>query len=434
MSKAPTLSRDTLSSAGQITIDGIHIKPLNASSSQGVDVSNMFERINIYEDVFSNTLSGSIVLNDSLNLLSHLPIVGREEIEITFRTPGLQKNRVTFRSFKVSAKTQNDTDNNQMYTVEFVSVEQFTNLENRLSRSFKGKISEVAKTVFKKLSKEDKKVDIEDTLNSYQFIACNWTPLRILNWLAAKALPISNPYAPNYMVFETLDGFKFVSLNSLYNQAPSVTYTRRLQTSVSSDEREKDSNTALRTIESLSFGPIFDTLAHSSNGAESSTLYSYDLTKKEFKVRSFDHIDGFARTNHLEKHPISPRASKQQPTKVRYVPDQSFSYSDKVSDNEKWAQRVAQRGALLQQLEHFSYNIMVPGDSDRRVGETVRLDIPSPESLEGDKDWRDRHMSGKFLVTGIHHVILPGEYKQKIEVRSESLRKPLADTKDIVFD
>ena len=43
--------------------------------------------VSIFEDILSHFLIGEITLVDGINLIDKYPIVGREIIEITFRTP-----------------------------------------------------------------------------------------------------------------------------------------------------------------------------------------------------------------------------------------------------------------------------------------------------------------------------------------------------------
>ena len=68
--------------------------------------------------------------------------------------------------------------------------------------------------------------------------------------------------------------------------------------------------------------------------------------------------------------------------------------------------------------------IIVPGDSQRRVGEMIRLNIPTVEPKEGRLD---ELMSGNYLISKIKHVISSeqNEYNTVMEIVSDSFANPL---------
>jgi hypothetical protein len=64
----------------------------------------------------------------------------------------------------------------------------------------------------------EKKVDIEETSNNYNFIGNNKKPYYTMNWLSTKAvpdLPDAQGNTAGYFFFETSEGFKFKSIDSL---------------------------------------------------------------------------------------------------------------------------------------------------------------------------------------------------------------------------
>jgi len=86
----------------------INVTTLKIISSTGVhiDVSAMVGDITIYEDIFSNTMSGHIILQDSLDLISTLPLIGQEQLILELQTPTLtQKFSKTFYIYKLQNRT-----------------------------------------------------------------------------------------------------------------------------------------------------------------------------------------------------------------------------------------------------------------------------------------------------------------------------------------
>jgi hypothetical protein len=67
----------------------------------------------------------------------------------------------------------------------------------------------------------EKKVDIEETSNNYNFIGNNKKPYYAMNWLSKKAvpdLPDAKGNSAGYLFFETSEGFKFKSIDSFFAQ------------------------------------------------------------------------------------------------------------------------------------------------------------------------------------------------------------------------
>ena len=57
------------------------------ANGKEMNITKMWDDIEIFEDMYTNCLSGNITLIDSLNLIYHFSICGREKLIITFKTP-----------------------------------------------------------------------------------------------------------------------------------------------------------------------------------------------------------------------------------------------------------------------------------------------------------------------------------------------------------
>lgn len=123
---------------------------LNLISADGtvVELKEFLVELNLYEDIFSNTLYGDIVLSDSRNLIDTLPIIGEEYLNVFFYTPSFleQKQFIkkTFRVFRLSNRKIVRDNNTQLFTLHFASQELFSDILLPVFRSFEGKVSELA--------------------------------------------------------------------------------------------------------------------------------------------------------------------------------------------------------------------------------------------------------------------------------------------------
>ena len=61
-------------------------------SSAGVvaEISANIVEINIFESIFSSSITGNILFSDTNNLTDNLPLIGQEYISLKIVTPGLE--------------------------------------------------------------------------------------------------------------------------------------------------------------------------------------------------------------------------------------------------------------------------------------------------------------------------------------------------------
>jgi hypothetical protein len=73
--------------AGDVSIDKIRI-----ITSKGVaqDISAQVITIQLYEDLFSPFITGSLIIKESLDLVNVLPFAGEEQVELEISTPSLK--------------------------------------------------------------------------------------------------------------------------------------------------------------------------------------------------------------------------------------------------------------------------------------------------------------------------------------------------------
>ena len=66
----------------------IEIKEISITNNKGVNfnLQGIFTEVNIYADLFTSTLSGTIYIKDGIDLFQNLPIIGEETVHIRFAT------------------------------------------------------------------------------------------------------------------------------------------------------------------------------------------------------------------------------------------------------------------------------------------------------------------------------------------------------------
>jgi hypothetical protein len=89
------------------------------------------------------------------------------------------------------------------------------------------------------------------------------------------------------------------------------------------------------------------------------------------------------------------------------------------------------RRSQLKSLNGQLIEITVPGDSRRRVGEIIEVDIPSYES-RFTEDGTDHSVSGRYMISHIKHVIKKDDYKLVMELSRNSRKQKLPENNEII--
>ena len=71
--------------AGEYEVQRLEIQ---SSTADSVDLRKTYVEINLFEGIFSNALSGSIILADTNDIVTSLPIIGQEFVNMKPRMAG----------------------------------------------------------------------------------------------------------------------------------------------------------------------------------------------------------------------------------------------------------------------------------------------------------------------------------------------------------
>ena len=86
------MSRDGISFTGEFAIDVLKIvSPSGNVADLLTDV--LVIEINIFEDIFKNSIMGSIIIADTKNVITLLPMMGQEFLRLKIATPTLTSKR-----------------------------------------------------------------------------------------------------------------------------------------------------------------------------------------------------------------------------------------------------------------------------------------------------------------------------------------------------
>jgi len=425
-----TIPNPKILNPGDVLIDSITIE---SAPGAILDVRSQFVSMNIYEDIFANGLSGFIVLVDSLNLIRYLQITGREKLRIRFATPGEETDNSfltkEFTIYKVSSEVKMQGDGKKLIRLEFVSPTVYQNAQLRISRAFSDMpYSDMVKAIMKDTLGVE--VNACPTLGNRNIVVPNWNPMYAVSWLAKRSAAETIPEACDYVFYENLNGnYQFMPL-SLLKQRKSIVKYHHTPTSRNPETGELFLKKEFYNILSFTIGGRGDKMREVVSGVYGNNAVAIDIVGKQTDTEVYVYTIHRDRIPTISKYPLVSKISDPYSGNVtayqKLFPKHSFKY-DTIEDNDELHTVSTRRQSQMNQFRTNTLTIVVNGDSRRRVGEIVSVDIPSTEDPKGKDDWYDPYLSGRYMITAILHELGDGNYTMKMELVKDGYDERIPD-------
>jgi hypothetical protein len=414
-------SNETLKFAGDVNIDKIRIiTPTGFFQDIAAQVIN----IQIFEDLFSPFISGSLILKESLDLINLFPFIGEEYLELEVSTPTLDKNNIKGKYYIYKMTNREMVgDRSMVYQLHFISVEAIADLNKKVSKSFAGKVSDiVSKFVKDKYDglESSKQLYVEPSLNSTKYVSNFWTPVQNITYLCEQA--INQNKTPDYVFFENRDGFYFISLESLYGGPlfQEFVYDKYTRDELPGGGSIRNVEEDYKRILDINIPVGFDYMDRIRSGMLSSKLITYDVTKKTYATKNYNMFQRFEQQKHLNKFPINSSKSIFRSNAAIFVEPKANANMSGFGDTTN-TRSLQERFSLMKLAEANKLEITVPGRADYTVGQKISVILNKIEPLsKKDGDTTDKMFSGYYLISAINHYITKENHECVIEVIKES--------------
>lgn len=432
----------------------IRIHELKLISSENIifDLRDFLVELNIYEDMFSPSMRGNMVLSDSRNLIEQAPIIGEEYVVVKFSTPGMGINiEKTFRVYKVTDRNIVRDNNTQTFVLHFASPELFSDMLVPVFKSFEGKITDLVKEIFleyisttrKFLVSEDGSVSeseedtsliiLNDTSNSAKFVSVGWSPFKCINWLASKSIPVEGK-AKNFIFYESNKSFYFGSVEKIFKD---VSENKNLigkyfisASNIRDGARSPDINREYFIAKNVEMIETVDHAKNYTNGYLASRLITLDVYNKNYKIIDYDYV-----LNYNDQYHSSGPGTNSKPTFVNDSPRNPSSYVSfypvnpklyndfKDNVNEKMEEIYSNRKSSMIDLTNLKLMMTVPGRTDVEVGNMLYFSYPAVEPVDKKTESgnEDKQYSGYYLITAIHHKVSKVLHEMTMECVKDSL-------------
>lgn len=408
----------------------------------------VYTNFSIYEDIYSNCLSGTLTIMDANHLLTDFPIIGEETVEICFRslnTPICIQLRMRVHSIEDIVQIN---ENSYTYKLNLISDIAIKSEKQKISKSFHaGKISQIVEFIcihylnliddksiefipqgdylIKPKNKMYNYYSIEtDTGHSEKYVAPNFSPFRIINRLCKRTV---SPTGSLFFFFQDINKFRFVSLEDIFKKRTTERSVRKL-VYIPKDTVKKENLSSWNIVNEYRIVSRFDVLKNMSRGMYSSEYTFVDIEKKDFKTKQFYYQRDAKNYYHVndkqyllttDLSDITHDEKKENPRTVNELV--MFHQGDQESQDlsNHYVESLQRRQSIQAQLDTLVLQVVLPGDSSGNIsiGDIVDFSFPKHQRDEGES-----YLSGRYLVTRIHHNLdIGNKYKLIIEMVSDTI-------------
>ncbi len=417
--------KNTYQNAGDYTLDGVLIV---GSSGEKINVYSQVKELNIYQSIDSPYMSGSVVISDAEGVAEILPFLGQERLLFRLQTPS-HEGTVDFNEYHAiiyNVETRFHTsDRKQTLVLNWTSLEHYKNIRTKISASFDGMISDIVEKILTDSDylETSKPIHLELTKNIRKYVIPNLNPFQAIELLRTEAVS-AEEQSPHFLFFENPDGFHFRTLDSLIGSQGDLSVDHKRTYKFEPPQENEPPQDTAATILYWQVEDNTNNFLSTKLGMFGSTLYYHDIFNKNIQRFEFDYTkDSFAIRNSTNQEDrssgtvVSQGKIDKEKTITEFPDSKIFVHptaSDKLhslgTDNnaDEWLQESISREL---EREYFTLKIETYGNTDVMAGDMINVSIPSnkPLSVSSGTDAVDPILSGRYLVTSLHHKVSPTE-------------------------
>lgn len=402
-------------------------------NGQSIKLKLLLVELNLFEDLFSFTCSGNVILKDALGLVENLKLDGSEILSIGYsKTKDTEIDERRFRVYKIGNRKPTGNKNSEHFTMYFTSEELFISEQLKITKSFKG--MDISNMIWNILISENNGMNvnlsrvkgIQETYGLYDFVIPKLKPLEAISWLSNYALPAQGAGA-DMLFFETKKGFYFNSLKTLFEKNPYAVYKYQ-PSDLAGSKLDNFFN-----ILDYEFIKTYDSLSATNSGIYANRLITIDpitrtKTITDFSKGSLDGYDsGGTSLNRFGKYSEEMYESNLKlafGNSTQSETDYIKQDPNSVAKDIRAETYIPNRTAQIALANYTVMKAIIPGNSDITVGKIIYVSLTSLGITDKNSTTEDEYYSGKYLVTGLRHIIQSqGVFQTVLELAKNTMQQ-----------
>jgi len=416
----------------------------NKDKEKQTDIANGIVSFKYFESILQDSIRAIVIFADTGNsvdnktALEGLPIVGTENVELEIVDNNNQKLKLKLYVNQVNLI--NNSSTKSLIQLDLVSKEYILNEKVRLSNRFDGRISDHVTKILSNGNRNGlettKKIDIEETLNNYNFFGNNKKPYYTINWLCKMSVSAKNQKSgesAGYFFYETAEGFKFKSIDGLLAQ-------KQKKSIMFNDSSDRESIPIGYDIKALGFEKDnnINVKRKLEMGAFATRTVTFDPFSCYYEVLNSDAKDTeeYLKLGGKELPTFNPEFDASDPKKefsrtTYYLLDTgtlpSGSTQQQIEksaeENKKIKKVISQSIMRYNQLYSSMVTVTTAADLSLHAGDAIFVDSPELAS-DTKNDDVDKKSGGLYIISDIcHHYTTEGTFTQLKIVRDSMGRK-----------
>jgi hypothetical protein len=411
------------------------VKEIKIITKRGteVDVSKVYEELNIYDSMFSTAMSGNISILDSVAMSATLKFDGAESILIHIikdESISILNFKKSFRIYKQKNR-QNRGLNSEMHVLYFVSDEFIYSEQKKVNQYYEGTYSEIAQKILGEYVKppSSKLQTFEPSLGLKKIVVPNLRPLEAIEWCAKRSTDFNK--SPNFVFYEDVFGFRFATLSKLLSFPPQFAIKIELK---NEDDNPFTELLSARSYELLSFADAFD---RTRQGVYAGKYMGFDPITRTIITKKISYRDHWDSMKHGNPNPNLGtfdnrdgvfNVDEYDSRKSIYMYETSQKESSYIKSHdptslsklENYEDFIFQRRAIFKNLLSKHVKLTVPGNFLMTSGVCVEIYIPEFDFKLKSDDNLDDTVRGKYIIIGTRHIIGMEKHETIIEIASSS--------------
>ena len=448
---------DEIQFAGDYNLDGIilhkHQNEGLSSHNEGVDIQKLVVELNIYEGIEKNSVTGTMVIADSVNLINNLPIQGTERVSFKLATPGAhqvdhivdcsEETGHPMHIYKLTDKRQIN-ESTVAYTLHFCSREMMRNYRTKVSEAFSGTYEQMVAKVLQDPDYLDSRKTLfyQKTRNQDKIVVPNFRPFGAIELMQQRALADDSKSA-GYYFYQTTKGFHFRSFESMCvdvrgnPRTPKQTFKYMpMNVNTTGDKASKIAED-YKSVEQYKFINNFhDVLDNQAAGTYAHRVITHNLYDKSYKKSDFHYHNYYDQTKHADgpnpaivDTPVdfdNKSVSDYPESRVTVMATTQFAHNedtgsygiDVEQDGITDASRVSQQ---MQVASGTRLKLTIKGQSYLEAGDVIEFEYYAVERKQKEELRPDPQYAGRYIISKIRHRVTNDEYVQVLECVKDSV-------------
>lgn len=388
-----------------------------------IDIRGIVYELNLTEDLFGNTMAGSVFINDTQNLINILPIIGMEFLLVSVSKPTTPwKIQKTFRVYKITDRKRTSSGSED-YILHFCSEESIISEATKISKSYKGMtissmVRDICRTFLKIDAKKFPPSHLTETQGNFDIVVPYWTPFYTINWLSRMGKTAQAPSC-SFVFFEDSEGFHFTSIEMLSQQEPLQSLNFSPMNFLGEENHRSDTTLRHEGVYSYELVNSPDMIRSLNSGAYSGKLTMIDPFSQKITISSANAATLFQHTKHLNPYSYVQLNPDRTKVPVTQHHESFFRVAPSYLKADTW---MLQRNSYLSGLHNFQLKVELPGNMYFRVGQVVTLNLPAGAIPTREEKPMDDIFGGNYMITAIVHKFDRTKYVCTMELSKDSVK------------